>query len=66
MKTKLLKKLRKKVKNDVKYNYVDDLVCLYDSNLKIYLTLKVVSSSLINLQLSGTSMVIFFISYLNN
>lgn len=40
MKTKLLKKLRKKVKNDVKYNYVDDLVCLYDSNLKIYLTLK--------------------------
>lgn len=40
MKTKLLKKLRKKVKNDVKYNYVDDLVCLYDSNLKVYLTLK--------------------------
>ena len=40
MKTKLLKKLRKKVKNDVKYNYVDDLVCLYDSNLKIYLILK--------------------------
>lgn len=40
MKTKLLKKLRRKVKNDVKYNYVDDLVCLYDSNLKIYLTLK--------------------------
>lgn len=40
MKTKLLKKLRKKVKNDVKYNYVDDLVCLYDSNLKIYFTLK--------------------------
>lgn len=40
MKTKLLKKLRKKVKNDVKYNCVDDLVCLYDSNLKIYLTLK--------------------------
>lgn len=40
MKTKLLKKLRKKVKNDVKYNYIDDLVCLYDSNLKIYFTLK--------------------------
>lgn len=40
MKTKLLKKLRRKVKNDVKYNYVDDLVCLYDSNFKIYFTLK--------------------------
>lgn len=40
MKTKLLKKLRKKVKNDVKYNYVDDLVYLCDSNLEIYLTLK--------------------------
>lgn len=40
MKTKLLKKLRRKVKNDVKYNYIDDLVCLYDSNLKIYLALK--------------------------
>lgn len=40
MKIKLLKKLRKKVKNDVKYNYVDDVVYLYDSNLKIYLNLK--------------------------
>ena len=40
MKTKLLKKLRKKVKNDIKYNYVGDLVYLYDSNLKIYFTLK--------------------------
>lgn len=38
--TKLLKKLRKKVKNDIKYNYVDDLVYLCDSNLEIYLTLK--------------------------
>lgn len=40
MKTKLLKKLRRKVKNDVKYRYIDDLVYLYNSNLKIYLTLK--------------------------
>lgn len=40
MKTKLLKKLRRKVKNDVKYTYIDDLIYLYNSNLKIYLTLK--------------------------
>lgn len=40
MKTKLLKKLRRKVKNDIKYSYIDDLVYLCDSNLKIYLTLK--------------------------
>ena len=40
MKTKLLKKLRRKVKNDIKYSYIDDLVYLYDSNLEIYLTLK--------------------------
>lgn len=40
MKTKLLKKLRRKVKNDIKYSYIDDLVCLCDSNLEIYLTLK--------------------------
>lgn len=40
MKTKLLKKLRRKVKNDIKYNYIDDLVYLCDSNLEIYLTLK--------------------------
>lgn len=40
MKTKLLKKLRRKVKNDVKYSYIDDVVYLYDSNLKIYLNLK--------------------------
>lgn len=40
MKTKLLKKLRRKVKNDIKYSYVDDLVYLCDSNLEIYLTLK--------------------------
>lgn len=40
MKTKLLKKLKRKVKNDVKYRYIDDLVYLYNSNLKIYLTLK--------------------------
>lgn len=40
MKTKLLKKLRKKVKNDVKYSYIDDLVYLGNSNLKIYLALK--------------------------
>lgn len=38
--TKLLKKLRRKVKNDIKYSYIDDLVYLCDSNLKIYLTLK--------------------------
>lgn len=40
MKTKLLKKLRRKVKNDIKYSYIDDLVYLCDSNLEIYLTLK--------------------------
>lgn len=40
MKTKLLKKLRRKVKNDIKYSYIDDLVYLSDSNLEIYLTLK--------------------------
>lgn len=40
MKTKLLKKLRRKVKNDVKYSYIDDLVYLYNSNLKIYLALR--------------------------
>lgn len=40
MKAKLLKKLRRKVKNDIKYSYIDDLVYLYDSNLEIYLTLK--------------------------
>lgn len=40
MKTKLLKKLRRKVKNDIKYSYIDDLIYLYNSNLKIYLTLK--------------------------
>lgn len=40
MKTKLLKKLRRKVKNDVKYSYMDDVVYLYNSNLKIYLNLK--------------------------
>ena len=40
MKTKLLKKLRRKVKNDIKYSYIDDLVYLCDSNLKIYLILK--------------------------
>ena len=38
--TKLLKKLRRKVKNDIKYSYIDDLVYLHDSNLEIYLTLK--------------------------
>lgn len=40
MKTKLLKKLRRKVKNDIKYSYINDLVYLCDSNLEIYLTLK--------------------------
>lgn len=40
MKTKLLKKFRRKVKNDVKYSYIDDIVYLYNSNRKIYLTLK--------------------------
>lgn len=40
MKTKLLKKLRRKVKNDFKYSYIDDLVYLYNSNLKIYFTLR--------------------------
>lgn len=40
MKTKLLKKLRRKVKNDIKYSYIDDLVYLCDSNLEIYFTLK--------------------------
>lgn len=40
MKTKLLKKLRRKVKNDIKYSYIDDLVYLCDSNPEIYLTLK--------------------------
>lgn len=40
MKTKLLKKLRRKVENDVKYRYIDDLVYLCNSNLKIYLILK--------------------------
>lgn len=40
MKTKLLKKLRRKVKNDIEYSYIDDLVYLCDSNLEIYLTLK--------------------------
>lgn len=40
MKTKLLKKLRRKVKNDIKYSYIDDLVYLCDPNLEIYLTLK--------------------------
>ena len=40
MKTKLLKKLRREVKNDIKYSYIDDLVYLCDSNLEIYLTLK--------------------------
>lgn len=40
MKTKLLKKLRRKVKNEIKYSYIDDLVYLCDSNLEIYLTLK--------------------------
>lgn len=40
MKTKPLKKLRRKVKNDIKYSYIDDLVYLCDSNLEIYLTLK--------------------------
>lgn len=40
MKTKLLKKLRRKVKNDIKYSYIDDLVYLCNSNLEIYLTLK--------------------------
>lgn len=40
MKTKLLKKLRRKVKNDVKYGYMDDFIYLRNSNFKIYLTLK--------------------------
>lgn len=40
MKTKLLKKFRRKVKNDVKYSYIDNIVYLYNSNRKIYLTLK--------------------------
>lgn len=40
MKTKLRKKLRRKVKNDIKYSYIDDLVYLCNSNLEIYLTLK--------------------------
>lgn len=40
MKTKLLKKLRRKVKNDIKYSYIDGLIYLCDSNLEIYLSLK--------------------------
>lgn len=40
MKTKLLKKLRRKVKNDVKYGYMDDFIYLRNSDFKIYLTLK--------------------------
>lgn len=40
MKTKLLKKLRRKVKNDVKYGYMGDLIYLRNSSLKIYPTLK--------------------------
>lgn len=40
MKTKLLKKLRREVKNDVKYGYMDDFIYLRNSNFKIYLTLK--------------------------